>query len=340
VVGGPIVPDEAGAVHREHHVELLQADVVDDLVIGALQERRVDRRDGLAALQGQAGGEQDRLLLCDADVEVAVGQLALEDVEPGAGVHRGGDPDHTVVALGLGHQCLAEHLRVGRRRRLGSGGATGRARRGRGRGAVGDGLGLGGVPLLHALQAALLGGSEALALDGGAVHHHRALGGQSLAQGAAQGADIVTVDDAHVGEVQLLPPQARGPERLDRLLEVRSQALEGVPDARRQLREAALDALPRVPQLGVEADAVEVARHRADVGRDRHPVVVEHHDDRGALPAGLVHRLEGDPAGQRTITGDGHDVPVGSVAPAHGLLDADGVADRGGGVPRPHDVVL
>ncbi len=53
VVRRPVVADEAGAVHREGDVELLETDVVDDLVEGALQERRVDRADGLGALERQ-----------------------------------------------------------------------------------------------------------------------------------------------------------------------------------------------------------------------------------------------------------------------------------------------
>jgi hypothetical protein len=196
------------------------------------------------------------------------------------------------------------------------------------------------VPLLHALQAALLGGGKALALHGGAVDHHGPLGGQGLAQGAAQRADVVAVDDAHVGEVQLLPPESRGPEGLDRLLEVRTQALERVADADRELGEPALDALAGVPQLGVEADAVEVARQRSDVGSDRHPVVVEDDDDRRPLSAGLVHGLEGHAAGERAVPGDGDDMALGGMATAHRLLDADGVADRRRGVPGAHDVVL
>jgi hypothetical protein len=54
VVRRAVVADEAGAVHDERDVELLQADVVDDLVEGALQERRVDRGDRLGALERQA----------------------------------------------------------------------------------------------------------------------------------------------------------------------------------------------------------------------------------------------------------------------------------------------
>ena len=142
------------------------------------------------------------------------------------------------------------------------------------------------------------------------MHDHRPLGRQRLAQRAAQRADVVAVDHAHVGEVELLPPQPGRPERLDRLLEVGPEPLERGADPGRQLGQPALDPLAGVPQLRVQPDAVEVPRHRADVGRDRHPVVVEDDDDRGPLAAGLVDGLEGDAAGQRAVADDRHDVTV------------------------------
>ena len=150
-----------------------------------------------------------------------------------------------------------------------------------------DRLRLGGMPLLHALQAAVLGGREALALDRGAVDDDGALGLERGPQRAAHRAHVVTVDDAEVGPVELLPPQPGRPERLHGLLEARAEALERRADAGRQLRELLLDALARLPQARVEPDAVHVARQRADVGRDRHPVVVEDDDDRGAEAARL-----------------------------------------------------
>ena len=111
-------------------------------------------------------------------------------------------------------------------------------------------------------------------------------------------------------------------------------------DAARQPRELLLHALARLPQARVEPDAVEVARQRADVGRDRHPVVVEDHDDRRAEAAGLVDRLERDAAGHRAVADDGDDLAVLARAVAHGLLEADRVADRGRRVAGAHDVVL
>ena len=91
---------------------------------------------------------------------------------------------------------------------------------------------------------------------------------------------------------------------------------------------------------GLEPDAVEVARQRADVRRDRHAVVVEDDDDRRAEAAGLVDRLERDAAGHRAVADHRDDLAVGAVAAAHRLLDPDRVADRGRGVAGAHDVVL
>ena len=70
---GPSSPTRPARSIAKTTLSVLQADVVDDLVERALQEGRVDRGDRLGALEREAGGEQDRLLLGDADVEVVVG---------------------------------------------------------------------------------------------------------------------------------------------------------------------------------------------------------------------------------------------------------------------------
>ena len=208
VVGRAVVADEPGAVHREHDVELLQADVVDDLVVGALQEGRVDRDDRLDALEREPGGEQHRLLLGDADVEVALGHRLLQDAA--------GPVPEFIAAVMPTTRSSRSHSRTSASPKTCvycGGGAllvavAGRGPRGR---AVDDRARLGGVPLLHALQAAFLGGREALALDGRDVHDDRALRGERLAQRLAQRLHVVAVDHAHVGPVELLPPQARAP---------------------------------------------------------------------------------------------------------------------------------
>ena len=68
----PVGADQAGAIHREAHRQLLDRDVVHDLVIGALQEGRIDRGERLEAFGREAGGERDAVLLGNADIEGAV----------------------------------------------------------------------------------------------------------------------------------------------------------------------------------------------------------------------------------------------------------------------------
>ena len=120
-MGGAVGADQAGAVDGETHRQALDRHVMDDLVIAALQEGRIDRAERLVAFGRKAGGEGHRMLLGDADVEGAVGEGLVEDVDAGARRHRRGDADDLVVLLGFLDQALAEHVLVGRRVRLGLG---------------------------------------------------------------------------------------------------------------------------------------------------------------------------------------------------------------------------
>ena len=72
LVRGAVAADESGAIQREHHGQVLQRHVVDQLVVGALQERGVDSDHRLPALAGEAGRERDGMLFGDGDVEVTL----------------------------------------------------------------------------------------------------------------------------------------------------------------------------------------------------------------------------------------------------------------------------
>ena len=196
------------------------------------------------------------------------------------------------------------------------------------------------MPLLHPLEPALLGGLEALALDGLDVDDDRPVGGERGLERAAQGADVVAVDRPDVGEVELLEQQARRGVGLDRRLDLRAEPLDLAAEAERQLRQPALDVLAGVVEPRVEARALEQARERADVRRDRHPVVVEDDHDRRLQAAGVVERLERDAAGERAVADHRDDLAVVADPVAHRLLEPDRVADRGRRVAGAHDVVL
>ena len=85
----------------------MQADVVDDLVPRAAEERGVDRDHRPQAAHGHARGGGDRVLLGDADVEAAVGEALGERQQPGGAGHPRGDGDDLGMPLGQIDQRVA-----------------------------------------------------------------------------------------------------------------------------------------------------------------------------------------------------------------------------------------
>ncbi len=90
-VSRPIGADEAGPVDGEAHGEILDRDVMHDLIVTALKEGRIEGAERLEAFGGEAGGEGHRMLFGDADIEGALRERLLEDIEPRAARHGGGD---------------------------------------------------------------------------------------------------------------------------------------------------------------------------------------------------------------------------------------------------------
>ena len=91
VVAGAVVAGDAGPVEHERDPALVQRDVHQHLVEGAVEEGRVEGDDRVQPAHGEAGGRGDGVLLGDADVEGAVGEPRLEVVQADRVHHRGGD---------------------------------------------------------------------------------------------------------------------------------------------------------------------------------------------------------------------------------------------------------
>ena len=99
VVRRAVGAGQAGAVEAEDDRQVLERDLLEDLVEGALQERAVDVDDRPHAGLGHAGGEGDGVALADADVEEPVGEVVADLLELVPLAHRGGqDGDLRVVA--------------------------------------------------------------------------------------------------------------------------------------------------------------------------------------------------------------------------------------------------
>lgn len=93
VVRGAVVGGEPGAIHAKRDGQVLEANVVDDGVVGALEEGRIDSDDGFEAFAGHTGCGDDGVFLSDTDVEELVGEVFAEEGEAGTGRHGGGDAD-------------------------------------------------------------------------------------------------------------------------------------------------------------------------------------------------------------------------------------------------------
>src|SRR5207249_1654437 len=83
---------------------------------GALEERRVNRADGMVAHRRHAGGEEDGVFLRDADVVVAIRHRLLQSLQTGAARHGRSDADNGVVLLTELDHRLAENILPIRRR--------------------------------------------------------------------------------------------------------------------------------------------------------------------------------------------------------------------------------
>ena len=101
LVAGAVLADEAGAVDADDHRRVVLADVVDGLVEGALQERRVDAP-RTAACPPSASPVASVMACCSAmpTSYIRVGNAAWNLREAGAGGHARRDGHDARVVLG------------------------------------------------------------------------------------------------------------------------------------------------------------------------------------------------------------------------------------------------
>ena len=113
-MGRAVCTDNTCTVDGEQNRQVLQGNVVYQLVVSALQESGVNRHDRLDAFARQTAGKGNGVLLGDADIEIAVGELLFKLNQAAALAHGWRDGNQTLVCRRLVAQPLAEHLRISR----------------------------------------------------------------------------------------------------------------------------------------------------------------------------------------------------------------------------------
>jgi hypothetical protein len=112
-VGRPVLADDAAAVHGEDHAQPFDADIVQDLVVGALQEGGIDCHHRPEPLCSEPGRKRDGVLFGNADIEEPLG-IGLGELGQTGALGHGGSHGHDAPVFGTQfQQGLAEDLRIG-----------------------------------------------------------------------------------------------------------------------------------------------------------------------------------------------------------------------------------
>ena len=90
-MGRTVAGHKTRTIYGEKYIQLHQADIMDDLVVGTLEKRRVNRNHGQKPLAGKARRKADGVFFRHADVKEAARMAVLEEVEACAVLHGSGD---------------------------------------------------------------------------------------------------------------------------------------------------------------------------------------------------------------------------------------------------------
>ena len=322
MVRGPVIAHQASTVYGKDYRQILQGNVVDNLVVAALEEGGVYRHYGAQARRGQPRCVGDSVLLSHAHIEAARGEKLPEVAQTSAVNHRRRDRHNPLVLFGQLTERLAEYLTE------------------TGLGAVGDGFPVFRQERGSAMESAgiALGGLVTAALLGQHVQQHRALKPSGMSQQAGQVSYVVAVNWAEVSKAEFLKQHPRH----DKLLDALFNSIHGVEHALAH-RHAPQDphgivARPLGGRVQAGTQLRQIRGHRPDIAADTHLVIIEHYQQIPLLLARLVKRLQGQSAGQRPVTDDCHYLLIPAAQVARGGK-AQGCRNRGAAVTGPERVV-
>src|ERR1700747_536734 len=117
-MGWPIVARQPGAIHAQRHVEILQRDIMNQHVVSALHEGRVDGEERLETLRGEAASKKRCMFLRDADIKVLIWVIGGKVKQASTRWHRCGNRHDLLVVVSELGKSLTQKCRVSRRRRL------------------------------------------------------------------------------------------------------------------------------------------------------------------------------------------------------------------------------
>ena len=299
VVACPVIAGDAGSIEDDGHGKVVHSDVVGRLIDRPGEEGRVDGDNGPQAAHGHPSGSGHLVLLGDTHVDEAIWVRSLKWQEAGGARHgrrQGNDP-----------WVLGRSGEQGARERIGVGGW------GDGRTLVDGAAGGHHLDVVQALNLVCLGGGIATTLLGEHVDHDGSIPSGGIAQGLFDSGDVMAVDGSGIANAEGLEEGVRS----DKL----TQSAGDTVDARIghfahgwDLPEDVPEALARLNIGRVEPQARQRLRQLRDGRGITAAIVVEDDDHPSSGMTEVVERLVGHPASEGSVTDDGHDPPLATMA--------------------------
>ncbi len=264
-----------------------------DLIVAALQEGRIDRRERFHAVCRKAGGERHSMLFGNAHIEMAVREFLGENVGRCAGRHGSRDRANLVVSFSEFRQGLAKHFlviwRLGFWLRLLAGDY----------GELRD-------PVIFVRR--IFGRRIAFALLGNDVDQDRAvLHRFHILENREKRIEIVTIDRPDIIEAEFLEQRAAHGKAAQILLRAPGRTFQ--PDRRDHFFGD-----PTQTAIGPRRyEFRQVIAHRADRRRNRHVIIVQDYDQAGFVRAGIVHGLIGHASRHGSVTNHADNMRVAAL---------------------------
>ena len=106
-----IAAGNAAAIETELHIQILNADVMNQLIKSALKESGIDRANRFQAFTRHSGGKGHAMLFGDAHIKRSFGKLLQRVADAGAVRHRRGQGNDLFVLLHQLAQACCQKLR-------------------------------------------------------------------------------------------------------------------------------------------------------------------------------------------------------------------------------------
>ena len=274
---------QACAVNAQHHMEIIEGNILHQHIVATLQETGIDCKYRQQALLCHTTRHRNGVALGDTHIKKALGEGSGIVRKAGTVDHSGGDGADTLFLFCQFHHGLTEHI-------------------GKALFRLALGLACKHIKLAHTVELLRMCLSREIALPllGMDMEQHRTALFLRPTEGVRQLLHIVTVHRAKIGKAHILEKRTAGQQGfLQRRLYIVAPKIE-------LLTRCTAGQCVAIPlfQLIVSRARTQMGQMPAQCAHilaDRHTVVVQNHDQRLTGASGIVHTLESKATGERGV---------------------------------------